>query len=337
MADWSKRRRLETAIAGEAVDRLPVALWRHWPGDDQNAEDLAAAHVKWQADYDWDLVKVSPASSFCLVDWGVEDRWEGHPEGTRRYTRYVVDHPEDWVRLPVLDPRSGMLSTQIETLRLLGQTFGEEVPFIATIFSPLAQAKNLAGPQAAVTQMRRYPDAFRQGLERITESTLRYIEAARRTGISGIFYAIQHARYGLLSPAEYALFGQPYDEHILAAASDLWLNVIHLHGDDPVFFDTIADYDIWVINWHDRDCGTNLKEGLAQVAGAALGGVSRNTVHLGAPADVAAEAQHAVAQTGGRRLILGTGCVVMTNSPLANLRALRQFVERDQGAAIRDQ
>lgn len=332
MADWSKRRRLEAAIAGEAPDRLPAALWRHWPGDDQSAADLAAAHVKWQADYDWDLVKVSPASSFGLVDWGVEDRWEGDPEGTRRYTRHAVDHPEGWARLPVLDPRKGMLATQLETLRLLGEHFGEKVPFIATIFSPLAQAKNLAGAQAAVTHMRRYPDAFRQGLERITESTMRYLEAAQHTGISGIFYAIQHARYGLLSPDEYALFGQPYDEQILAGASNLWLNVIHLHGDDPVYFDAVAGYDAPVINWHDRDCGTNLKEGLAQVTGAALGGVSRNTVQLGAPADVVAEARHAVTQTGGRRLILGTGCVVMTNSPLGNLRALRQFAEEQRGS-----
>jgi uroporphyrinogen decarboxylase len=330
MADWSKRKRLEAAIAGEAVDRLPVALWRHWPGDDQNAADLAAAHVKWQADYDWDLVKVSPASSFCLVDWGVEDRWEGDPEGTRRYTRHAVEQPEQWTRLPILEPRAGMLATQIEALGLLSSVFGEEVPIIATIFSPLAQAKNLAGEQAALSHMRRYPDAFRQGLERITATTVRYIESARRTGISGIFYAIQHARYGLLSPAEYALFGRPFDEQILAAASGLWLNVLHLHGDDPVFFESVADYDVPVVNWHDRDCGTNLKEGLAQVAGAALGGVSRNTVHLGAPADIVAEARHAVTQTGGRRLILGTGCVVMTNSPLGNLRALRQFVEGDQ-------
>ena len=42
MSNWSKRRRLEAAIAGETVDRLPVALWRHWPGDDQDAAALAA-------------------------------------------------------------------------------------------------------------------------------------------------------------------------------------------------------------------------------------------------------------------------------------------------------
>ena len=46
MTDFSKRRRVEAAIAGKAVDRLPVALWRHWPGDDQDAAALAAAHLK---------------------------------------------------------------------------------------------------------------------------------------------------------------------------------------------------------------------------------------------------------------------------------------------------
>lgn len=330
MAEWHKRKRLEAAIAGEAVDRLPVALWRHWPGDDQDATELAASHIKWQHDYDWDFLKVSPASSFCLVDWGVEDRWEGHAEGTRRYTHRVVHQAEDWARLPILDPRRGMLGTQIIALELINDSLGDEVPTIATIFSPLAQAKNLAGAEQAVSLMRSHPGAFRQGLDRIAESTLRYLEAARRTGISGIFYAIQHARYGLLSPAEYALFGQPYDEQILAAASDLWLNVIHIHGDDAIFFDTIAGYDVPVMNWHDRDCGTNLQEGLAQVNGAACGGVSRNTVQLGTPADVIAEARSAIAQTGGRRLILGTGCVVMTNSPLGNIRALRRFAAGEQ-------
>ena len=39
---------------------------------------LAAAHLQWQRDYDWDLLKVGPASSYAVVDWGVEDRWVGH-------------------------------------------------------------------------------------------------------------------------------------------------------------------------------------------------------------------------------------------------------------------
>jgi uroporphyrinogen decarboxylase len=212
MAEWHKRKRLEAAIAGEAVDRLPVALWRHWPGDDQDATELAASHIKWQHDYDWDFLKVSPASSFCLVDWGVEDRWEGHAEGTRRYTNRVVHHAEDWARLPILDPRRGMLGTQITTLELISTTASATRSRRLPPSSRRWPRPRTWRAEQAVSLMRSHPDAFRQGLERIAESTLRYLEAARRTGISGIFYAIQHARYGLLSPAEYVLFGQPYDE-----------------------------------------------------------------------------------------------------------------------------
>jgi hypothetical protein len=47
-----KRERLEKTIAGEATDRAPVALWRHWPGDDQRAADLARSVVEFQQTYD---------------------------------------------------------------------------------------------------------------------------------------------------------------------------------------------------------------------------------------------------------------------------------------------
>ena len=327
MPDWSKRKRLEAAVAGESTDRLPVALWRHWPGDDQKAEALAASHVKWQADYDWDLVKFSPSSSYCLADWGVQTRWTGHVEGTREYTRRVIANPEDWTRLKVLDPSQGMLAIQVQAIRLLREALGEDVPILATIFSPLAQARNLAGDELMLSHMRSNTDAFLAGMRAILDSTLRFVDAARGAGISGIFYAIQHARYAIMSQVEYKSFGEPFDERILGEASDLWLNMIHLHGAGSVIFDVVADYDVPLLNWHDRDTGVSLQDGLEQFSGAASGGVSRDTLHTGTPEDVLAQAIDAVTQTNARRLVLGTGCVIMTNTPLGNIRTLRDFAE----------
>ncbi len=88
-------------------DRPPVALWRHWPGDDQDAAALATAHLKWQRDYDWDVLKVSPASSYSVVDWGVVDRWEGHIEGTRVYVQTADSHRDRLVRLTAPRPDAG--------------------------------------------------------------------------------------------------------------------------------------------------------------------------------------------------------------------------------------
>ena len=60
-----KRERLQATLSGEPVDRPAVALWRHFPVDDQRPEDLAAATLEFQGLYDFDFVKVSPSSSFC--------------------------------------------------------------------------------------------------------------------------------------------------------------------------------------------------------------------------------------------------------------------------------
>ncbi|GAB4266647.1 MAG: hypothetical protein Kow0080_08050 [Candidatus Promineifilaceae bacterium] len=321
----NKRDRLQTVIAGEKPDRLPVSLWRHWPGDDQQAESLAAAHLKWQQDYDWDFVKVGPASSYFVDDWGAETRWVGHIEGTREWGKRVVQHPEDWTRLKPLDPTKGMLAEQIKALRLVKEGLPDDVPFIATIFSPLSQAKHLADKEPLISHLRRHPQALHEGLKTITESTLRFLEAARKTGVSGIYYAVQHARYPVMSRAEFEEFGRAYDLQILEATADLWLNVLHVHSTD-VMFDLIADYPVSVVNWHDRDTRPSLAEGLAQISGAASGGVSQWTLHQESPEATLAEATESVAMVNGRRLILGTGCVIMVTTPTRNIRALRTFV-----------
>ena len=60
----SHRQRIEACLGGKAPDRAPVALWRHFPVDDQTPDGLAAATLDFQQTYDFDLVKVTPASSF---------------------------------------------------------------------------------------------------------------------------------------------------------------------------------------------------------------------------------------------------------------------------------
>lgn len=324
----TKRERLEKTIAGEQADRVPVALWRHWPGDDQRAADLAAALVSFQRHWDFDFVKVTPASSFCITDYGVQDRWVGSLEGTREYVRRAVERSLDWTELRVLDPGKGALARQLEVLRLLQDAFGSEVPFIQTVFSPLAQAKNIAGRDRLIEHMRTAPDRLKTGLNTVTESTVRFLDAMRRSGVSGIFYAVQHASYAVMSQSEYAEFGRPYDLQILQAIQpDWWLNVMHLHGSTPMF-DLVADYPVQVINWHDRETVPDLASGKLKFGGAVSGGLGRwDPMHNGTPVEVRTEARQAIEQTNHRRLILSTGCVLMVTTPTSNIRAAREVVE----------
>ena len=325
MSTMSKRERLEATIAGGPLDRVAVALWRHWPGDDQRAEGLARATLDFQRTYDFDFIKVTPSSNYCLADWGAESRWVGNQEGTREWGRPVIQQPEDWTRLRVLDPTHGLLDEVRRALGIIGREVGEEVPFIQTIFNPLAQAKNLAG-ERLLADLRQQPAAVKAGLETITETTIHFIEAVRGTGVAGIFLALQHASYDLLTEAEYREFGRPYDLRILAAAEGLWFNLLHLHGTN-VMFDVVADYPVQAINWHDQETPPSLAEALNRFPGALVGGLRQwETMLRGDPGQVRAEVQAAIAETGGRRLIVGTGCVTPITAPVGNIRAAREAV-----------
>lgn len=322
-----KHERLRAAIAGELADRPPVALWRHFPVDDQDPEELAISVVEFQNTYDFDFVKVTPSSSYCLRDWGVEDEWLGDSEGTRRYTQRVVFSPEDWERLTPLDPRDGYLGEQLWALERIRQQLGEEVPVIQTIFSPLGQAKNLAGQARLLEHLHHWPEKVTAGLETIAISTQAFIGALDSDMVDGIFYAIQHASYQYFDAPGYQAFGERYDQRLLEAASGLWLNVLHLHG-EGLIFELAERLPVQVVNWHDRIAGPTLGEAASRVDGAVCGGLRREeTMVLGNPHLVRTEALEALRSLEGRGVVLGAGCVTPISAPGANLRAARAVAE----------
>lgn len=315
---------MERCLSGEAPDRTPVALWRHFPVDDQYPDRLADSIIHFQHSFDFDLVKVTPASSFSTRDWGAEDEWHGNSEGTRDYTHRVIHSPDDWYKLAALDPYKGALGNQLACLKMICDELGPDVPVLQTIFNPLSQAKNLVGGSKLLVHLRQYPDAVQAGLHTIAESTNRFIDAACRLEIAGIFYAVQHASYQLLTAEEYQRFGQVYDLELLGTVADKWLNMLHLHGDD-IMFQQFTNYPVQVINWHDQETPPGIKEGQDLFRGVVCGGLQRiKTIELGTPEHIRSEARDAILATGNRRFILGTGCVIPITTPRANILAAIQ-------------
>jgi uroporphyrinogen decarboxylase len=321
------RERLEKILNGERPDRTPVALWRHFPVDDQNPDQLTAAIATFQRNYDFDFIKVTPASSFCIKDWGASDSWKGSPEGTRVYGDPVIKNPEDWQKLHRLSPVKGTLGAQLECLRKLLHEFGPHTPILQTIFSPLAQAKNLAGKELLLTHLRQYPEAVHAGLQIIAQSTIDFITEVVSTGIDGVFYAIQHAQYALLSEEEFLCFGQAYDLPVLGTARSLWLNMGHIHG-EHIMFNTVRNYPVQILNWHDQNTWPALNEALQLFPGVVCGGLRQwETLAYGTCAQIQQECRMARNLTRGERFILGTGCVTPIITPHGNLMAVRNSVE----------
>jgi len=320
------KERIQACLNNESLDRPPVALWRHFPVDDQDPRLLAEATLNFQRIYDFDLVKVTPASSFCVKDWGVDDKWLGHTEGTRQYTRRIIHDPRDWETLPTLDPTAVHLAGQLECLRSIRAELDSETPLLQTIFSPLAQAKNLAGNDTLLAHLRLYPEAVMKGLATIAETTRRFVEACLDTGIDGVFYAIQHAQASLLSLEEYKTLGLPYDQKSLEPAQGLWCNLLHLHGHD-VYFSLLDSVKFQIANWHDRETFPSLSEAQQLFDGVLCGGMRQDTLVYESQAEVQKEAADAIQQTNGKRFIMGTGCVVPVIASHGNISTARKSVE----------
>jgi uroporphyrinogen decarboxylase len=97
--------------------------------------------------------------------------------------------------------------------------------------------------------------------------------------------------------------------------------MLHIHGQN-ILFDSVCNYPVQVFNWHDRETSINLTTGINHVNGIACGGLSRDeTMLLGTPEAVAAEIRDGFEQTDGKKWIIGTGCVMMTTTPIVNIWA----------------
>jgi uroporphyrinogen decarboxylase len=169
------------------------------------------------------------------------------------------------------------------------------------------------------------------GLTAITESIIRFIEELKKTECAGIFLALQHATYDLLTEEEYRSFCYKLDLQILKATDGMWFNLIHLHGVN-VMFELVSGYPAQVINWHDVETPPSLSQARDRTQMALCGGLRQwETMVRGMPESVVAEAKTAIEATGGRGFILGTGCVTPIVAPTGNILAARKAVETVSG------
>lgn len=316
-----KRERVQAAFQRQPVDRVPIALWRHFPEDDQTAAGLCRVVATFQRRYDFDFVKVTPTADYLAIEWGVQSEYRGSKEGTRDVTARPIATMADWAKLRVLDAGSGSLGRQLESLRLLRTELAGDVPILQTIFSPLSTARKVGG-DLWLESLRNQPATLHTVLAIIAATTARFAQESLRAGVDGIFFANQMSSRTLLSDEEHRDFGEQYDRQVLDAvvAARDW-NVLHLHGEN-VRFELAAQYPVAAVNWHDRLTAPSLHDALGLFTGGLIGGLDEHGVLLhGNASEVGAEIADAVAQTGGRGLVVGAGCVIRIDTPNENIKA----------------
>jgi uroporphyrinogen decarboxylase len=321
------RQRIRAAIRGEPTDRVPVALWRHFPNDDLRAETLAARVVEFQNKFEFDFVKVTPASGFPAEMYGATFKDGRNREGTRAYVARPVNSIGDWDKIVPLDDSNPVTQREDAALTIIRSKLGADIPILQTVFAPLNTAHNLAG-ERLFADLLAQPRVLHRALEAIAETTKRFALSSLRSGADAIFFATQMATSKYFNAEEFREFGESYDLDVLKAirAANPDFILLHIHGINT-YFDLLAKYPVDIINWHDRRTAPTLKQAREKFGGALMGGLHELDTLLGKSREaIMAQAREAIAQTNGRGFILGAGCVIQVDTPEENIRAVIEGV-----------
>lgn len=315
--------RVRAAIAGAQVDRPPVSLWRHFPEQDQTADELAKVTVDWQRQWGWDFVKFTPPGDYPTIDWGAKTAFTGDPSGSRATTKPAIANVEAWESLKSRNVTSGFTGMVLAALREARPEIDPEVPFLQTIFSPLTIAQKLTGGKV-VDQLRSHPETIHEALKTITKVTKAMVAASYEAGADGVFLASQMTTDDIVTEEEYREFGVPYDFDVIAAsrlARQDGIVLFHVHGREPML-KLAGEYAVDIVNWHDRRIGPSLPEGFAILDTAVAGGINEQTVPDDSLEHVTSEVRDAVASMHGRNLLIAPGCVIPYTTPADRIQAI---------------
>ena len=326
----NKKERVEAALRGDVVDRVPASMWGHDYEREWGTQSLIDSLLENFSRYDWDFMKVNPRTSYLVEDWGAKYR-----PSSEKYTRAICDYSpirtsSDWKRLRPLEPDRGVLLEHLRVLQLLNHAIGYDAYFVQTIFCPLGVAQYLAGnkQEPVCLSIREDRNALHAALRVITETLITYAIACLEQG-AGIFYSTNRwASAGMLTEDQYREFGEQYDlEFLDAIKSRSKLTILHNCG-DRIYFDLLSSYQVHAINWAATEPGNpSLQEGKKRSGKAVMGGVSVKALSKsGSPDQVQEEVAKAIEQTGGKSFLLAPGFTISPAKPAKNLKAIRRVL-----------
>ncbi|MBU8934603.1 MAG: hypothetical protein KOO62_11445 [candidate division Zixibacteria bacterium] len=330
MDKYSHRERIEMIIAGEKPDRFAASFWRHFFHQEHYAAGTAEAMIGFQKELDWDFVKVNPRADFHVEDWGLALEWSHNEFKKHRKVSFPIQQIEDWDKIGVNGLNAPSLAEHLQMVSLVRKGLGKEVPILMTVFTPLSIAGRMVPDrQLLVEHLRNEPARVHRALKAITETFSAYATELRNAGADGLFYATcQWASSDLITWNEYQEFGIPYDLAVIEATDEDAINLLHV-CDSNNYLSRLADIDYrcQLYNWDCLD-ETNLSiaEG-SELLGQrpVVGGVAHESwLWHGSPDEVVRRLNQLKREHSSARFIVGPGCAIPPEVPIANLHAIRE-------------
>jgi uroporphyrinogen decarboxylase len=310
---------MQAALSGQSVDRPPVCFWHHF-SPNGSAGNMAKCTVDFFArEFDLDIAKVMLDIPYPVP-------------------RKSIDSSSAWRLIQDWGgTENAFTSSYVSAVRQVRSILGPAYPLLLTVYSPTTWALLFGDERSRLLRdLEKSPGVIHAALGNIALNLRRLVAACIEAGADGIFYSSHGCDSEIPQPI-YNEIGRPYDLMVLQGAQIGWFNLMHVHSDDSLLrVEDVLDYPVCGFSWADIKSGRSISSVRAITGKCLMGGWDRTSPRLtDEKADFESlvsasveDARSAVAQAGGRGIILAPGCSIPSNSTQLALKAYRAAVDR---------
>ena len=342
MAEMTSLERVQAVLGGREPDCLPVipqgfmfsavTAGYHIGEINRNPAKMAESHRISQEKYGYDG---------CVVD--VDDATLAEACGARVIFREqdvasVDEHQPiledlreiDDLKLP--DPlQDGRICDWLETVERLVDAIGDRVFIMGRADQgPFSLLCLLRGTQDFMVDLLTEDEAvIRRALEWTTEAHTRFARAQLQAGAHATSMGDAYAGQNLISPEMYRNFAWPYEKQVAENLKDLEKPYsIHICGDATQIVGDMGRTGAKIL---EVDWMTDMGWARSQVGDEVvlMGNINpSDPMCIGTPDQVEAQVRSIVEKTGGRGVILSSGCALGANTRPENMEALVRAARR---------
>lgn len=338
----TKRERLYTVLSGNLADRPPICAYKHFPGREHTASELAEAMLEFQDKYDWDFLKIQSRGCYLLEAWG--DIYDFSVYENQVFPKLVhreIRSIEDFHKFTRKQPSEPAFAEQIEAVRLIRSGLKEDVPIFPTVFTPI----NVISCMLGAPPVRRHIEAYRRenslfqlfltdrdrihkALNAVACTLADFCVELVNAGADGIFFgAIGWAREGYLTMEEWEEFVRPYDEIVLDAVKEHTV-LLHTCGmkSNPQRF---VSYPVDAVHWDQcADGNPKIYDSGAWIGDRTpMGGINEMLFGTNAAQQISRESRAVLHENRKIPFIFVPNCSVAVDSLDEELWAFRNSVE----------
>lgn len=333
------RERVLAHLAGQPVDRLPLMPITMMFAADQAAVTYGAyardhrvlveAQLRVAEVFEFDYVSVISDPAREAYDCGaMVEFFEDQPPAIIEASARLADKTE-LSRLTIPDPLGGgRMHDRVNGVALLKQRTAGAKLIEGWVEGPCAEAADLRGINALMTDFFDDPKFIRDLFELIVEMELRFAKPQIEAGADLI--GVGDAAASLVGPELYEEFVWPYEKRLVAGIHALGAKVrLHICGNTRRILAGMGRLGCEIV---DLDYPAPISEGRAAMGPTQvlLGNLNPvKAVRDGSPESIT----QAVAQChreAGSRYIVGAGCEIPRGTPNENVLALTEYARARQ-------